>query len=67
MDHAAGVPLVYASYHNRSRDPQDLREGTQMPIYEQLVAEWAARRAATSPMAADLVTLVRVRDGLVKL
>jgi hypothetical protein len=38
-----------------------------VPIYEQLVAEWAARRAATSPVAADLPTLQRVRDGLVKL
>jgi len=35
-------------------------------IYEQLVAEWAARRAATSPAAVDLVTLARVRDALVR-
>jgi hypothetical protein len=44
--------------------PPDAREGTPVTIYEQLLAEWAARRAAISPVAADLVTLARVRDGL---
>jgi hypothetical protein len=38
-----------------------------LPIYDQLVEEWAARHVATSPVVADLVTLARVRDGLVKL
>jgi hypothetical protein len=38
-----------------------------VPIYDQLVAEWAARRAATSPAPADAALLARVRDGLVRL
>lgn len=39
----------------------------QEPIYDQLAEEWDARRAATSPVHADLATLARVRDGLVRL
>jgi hypothetical protein len=37
-------------------------------IYDQLLAEWANRREATKHVPpADLPTLARVRDGLVKL
>ena len=38
-----------------------------MPIYEQLIREWAARREATKHVPpADLSTLARVRDGLLE-